>query len=70
MAHRIYVDMIMSDAQKVRDLGRKLYKDNSLGINQAAFVVLNALATGEYRLTKVRRRAKEPEPEAEADKSE
>ena len=68
MAHRIYIDMIMSEAQKVQSLGRKLYKDDSLGINQAAFVVLSALASGEYRLTKVRRKAKEPEPEA--DKSE
>ena len=62
MAHRIYVDMVMSDAQKVQSLGRKLHKDDSLGINQAAFVVLGALASGEYRLTKVRQKAQEPEP--------
>ena len=59
MAHRISVNMVMSEAQTIQELGRKHYKDSSLGINQAAFVLLQALASGEYRLVKVRK-AKKP----------
>lgn len=60
MGHSISVQMAMADAKKIQELGRKHYNDGSLGINQAAFVLLKALASGEYKLTK-QRKAKEPE---------
>ena len=59
MGHRIMLSMSMGDAKKIQTLGRKLHKDESLGINQAAFVLLGALASGEYRLSKVRKKVAE-----------
>jgi len=65
MAHSITVQMIMSEAQEIQKLGRSIYNDESLGINQSAFVVLHALASGEYRLTKVRKKVESPPEESE-----
>ena len=65
MAHSIAVQLIMSEAQEIQKLGRKIYKDDSLGINQSVLVVLRALASGEYKLAKVRQRKESPDESEE-----
>ena len=61
MAHKVTVHMILSEAKEVQRLGRRMYKDDSLGINQSVLVVLRALASGEYKLTKVRKKSVQKE---------
>jgi len=68
MAHRIVIELPMSSANKLRQLGRSFHKDESLGINQAAAVLLDALVSGEFVLepapAKSKAKAKEAkEPE-------
>lgn len=57
MGHSITVQLIMSEAQEIQELGRKIYNDDSLGINQSVLVVLRAIASGEYKLAKARKTA-------------
>jgi len=52
----------MSEANEIKTLGRKFLGDDSLGYNQAAHVLLSALASGEYKLVQVKQPKKEPEP--------
>jgi len=56
MAHKITVNLPIGKAQAIQELGRKVYGDWSLGFNQAAHVLLDALASGEYELKKVAKR--------------
>ena len=52
MGHAIRVNMAFADAAKVQKLGRTLAEDGSLGINQAAALLLASLASGEYVMVK------------------
>ena len=61
MAHSIEVQLIMSAAQEIQKMRRRIYKDDSLGINQSVLVVLRALASGEYKLAKVRQQKEYPD---------
>ena len=70
MGQRIELNMVMSEARKIQKLGRSFYKDNSLGIPQAAYVLLHALASGEYKLAKVRAKPKGVPAKEKPDKPE
>ena len=60
MGHTINVNMAWPEAKKLQIMGRKLRKDESLGINQAAYALLYALVSGDYILSKKRT----PKPKA------
>jgi len=49
-------------AKVIEELGTELHGDNPLGFPQAAFVVLTAIASGEYKIVQVEKPTPAPRP--------